>query len=102
MGGLNPCFVGWGCSDMDTRDRLTENGFKWHRNEDGLFFSLYHPNSEPPQDDPDELKNRQILMSREWSRNKGVKDVTADTEVFESNLENVKWLKIKNIKINFD
>jgi hypothetical protein len=101
MNGLNPCFIGWGCSDMDTRDRLIENGYAWHRNKEGLFYSLYHPNSEPPQNDPDELRNRAILANREYSRKKGINDSSCNVSKFESDLENVKWLKINNINIKF-
>lgn len=101
INGLNPCFVGWGCCDMDTRDRVIEHGYKWHRNKEGLFYSLYHSNSEPPQNDPDELRNRAIWANREYSRKKGINDYSCNVSKFDSDLENVKWLKINNIQINF-
>jgi len=99
MNGLNPCFAGWGCPDVDTRERVKEAGFIWKRNPIGVFFALYHKNRDPGVNDEAEVKNRSMAYNRPLSITKGKDDFSYTLEKFESGIPNVIWLKISNIKI---
>lgn len=95
IGGFNPYYRGWGKDDDDTRARVKINGYEWHRNNDGLFYGLYHEDSKPEDGDDDFIRNHQILGKFEDYLNYGYKDVSAEVEVFDAG-DNVTWLKINN------
>lgn len=95
IGGFNPYYRGWGKDDDDTRSRVKINGYEWHRNNDGLFYGLYHEDSKPEDSDSDFIRNHQILGNFEKYLQYGYKDVSADVEVFDAG-NNVTWLKINN------
>lgn len=95
IGGFNPYYRGWGKDDDDTRARVRINGYSWNRNNDGLFYGLYHEDSKPEDNDNDFIRNHQILGKFEDYLKYGYKDVSADVEVFDAG-DNVTWLKINN------
>ena len=97
MNGLNPYYIGWGKEDDDTRDRLRLLGYNWERNEEGLFFGLYHAHNYPENGDIDFINNQILLSQLKNNLHLGYKNVNADLEIFEAD-DNIKWLKIKNFR----
>jgi predicted glycosyltransferase involved in capsule biosynthesis len=97
MNGLNPYYKGWGKEDDDTRDRLRLLGYNWKRNEEGLFYGLYHIHNYPEHDDIDFINNHILLSQLKNNLHLGYKNVSADLEEFKAD-NNTKWLKIKNFK----
>ncbi len=97
MNGLNPYYKGWGKEDDDTRDRLRLLGYDWKRNEEGLFYGLYHMHNYPETDDVDFINNHILLSQLKNNLHLGYKNVNADVEIFEAD-DSIKWLKIKNFK----
>jgi predicted glycosyltransferase involved in capsule biosynthesis len=97
MNGLNPYYKGWGKEDDDTRDRLRLLGYNWKRNEEGVFYGLYHIHNYPEHDDVDFINNHILLSQLENNLHLGYKNVSADLEEFKTD-NNIKWLKIKNFK----
>jgi predicted glycosyltransferase involved in capsule biosynthesis len=97
MNGLNPYYKGWGKEDDDTRDRLRLLGYDWKRNEEGLFYGLYHMHNYPETDDIDFINNHILLSQLKNNLHLGYKNVNADVEIFEAD-DSIKWLKIKNFK----
>ena len=97
MNGLNPYYKGWGKEDDDTRDRLRLLGYDWKRNQEGLFYGLYHIHNYPEHDDIDFINNHILLAQLKNNLHLGYKNVSADLEEFKAD-DNTKWLKIKNFK----
>lgn len=97
VNGLNPYYKGWGMEDDDTRQRLRMLGYAWKRNEEGLFYSLYHQDSRPSDSDVDFQNNMKLLMNPHLAKSAGWKSVTADVETYEVD-EVTKWLKITNFQ----
>jgi predicted glycosyltransferase involved in capsule biosynthesis len=97
MNGLNPYYKGWGKEDDDTRDRLRLLGYNWKRNEEGVFYGLYHIHNYPEHSDIDFINNHILLSQLENNLHLGYKNVSADLEEFKTD-NNIKWLKIKNFK----
>lgn len=104
INGLNPLYKGWGNEDEDLRERL-----KWYykpkRNDIGTFYCLYHEDNgdmskKTEQDQWDFEEGRNIY--RNWYNYKhlGYKNVQADVKFFDCGIENVKWIKSTNYKIN--
>jgi hypothetical protein len=98
MNGLNPYYKGWGKEDDDTRDRLRLLGYNWKRNEEGLFYGLYHIHNYPEHDDVDFINNHILLSQLKNNLHLGYKNVSADIKEFKTDNNNIKWLKIKNFK----
>lgn len=95
--GLNPYYKGWGKEDDDTRDRLRLLGYRWKRNEQGLFYGLYHTDNRPNDNDSDFINNHVLLSNLRNTLDFGYNDITADVDEFEA-MDGVRWLKIKNFK----
>jgi hypothetical protein len=95
--GLNPYYKGWGKEDDDTRDRLRLLGYSWKRNEQGLFYALYHEDNKPNDSDQDFINNHILLQNLHKNLDLGFDHVTADVEEHISD-GNIRWLKIKNFK----
>ena len=98
MNGLNPYYKGWGKEDDDTRDRLRLLGYNWKRNEEGVFYGLYHVHNYPEHDDVDFINNHILLSQLKNNLHLGYKNVNADIKEFKTDDNNIKWLKIKNFK----
>lgn len=99
INGLNPYYKGWGMEDDDTRQRLRILGYNWKRNEEGLFYSLYHLDNHPDNDDKDFMNNMRLLMDPTNSISKGWADVDAKVDVYSMD-DLITWLKITNFKYN--
>jgi hypothetical protein len=97
IGGFNPYYRGWGKDDDDTKTRVRINGYEWNRNNQGLFYALYHEDSKPEDNDNDFIRNHEILYKFKEYLKYGYKDVSADVEVFQVD-DKTKWLKINNFK----
>ena len=95
MNGLNPYYIGWGKEDDDTRDRLRLLGYTWKRNEEGLFYGLYHTHNYPEDGDVDFINNHTLLSQLKNNLHLGYKNVNAELEEFKTD-DGIKWLKIKN------
>lgn len=97
MNGLNPYYKGWGKEDDDTRDRLRLLGYNWKRNEEGLFYGLYHTDNRPDDNDSDFINNQILLSNLRNTLNVGYKNITANIDEYNAG-KNIKWLKINNFK----
>lgn len=97
INGFNPYYKGWGMEDDDTRERLRLLGYEWKRNETGLFYALYHKDSNPGNFDVDFQNNSKLLRSISSMLTVGYQHVTAKIETFEMD-NNVKWLKVSDFK----
>ena len=97
IGGLNPLYVGWGEEDNDTRQRVRTHGYTWYRPEPelGTFFVLPHDDNHPGMNDEHYQKNMSIARNFMENLHYGCKDSKGDVSRFETNNENLIWLKIK-------
>lgn len=101
INGFNPYYKGWGMEDDDTRQRIRYHGYEWKRNENGLFFSLYHTDNKPNDNDIDFQNNIRLLVNQRSTIRAGIKDVTADVIVNTID-ETLTWLLITNFAVNED
>lgn len=97
INGLNPYYKGWGKEDDDTRERLRILGKNWNRNNDALFYALYHRDSKPSDSDIDFINNHIMLSQIQKNTILGYNHVTASVNEFKSD-DNVRWLKVNNFK----
>jgi xylosylprotein 4-beta-galactosyltransferase len=105
INGLNPLYKGWGNEDEDLRER-----FKWAkytpvRNKVGTFLCLYHEDNgnminKSLTHQQDFFEGRQIYSQAFNYKHLGYKNVIADIEEYETGIENVRWIKSTNYKIN--
>lgn len=105
INGLNPLYKGWGNEDEDLRERFKWAGYTPIRNEVGTYLCLYHEdngdmNRKPKEHQQDFIEGRQIYANAYSYRHLGYKNVTADVEEYEVEMENVRWIKSTNYKIN--
>lgn len=105
INGLNPLYKGWGNEDEDLRMRFQWAGYKPTRNEIGTFLCLYHEDNGAIHTLNEEkqkafFEGRIILQNAFHYKDTGYKNVTADIEIFDCGIENVKWVKSTNYKIN--
>lgn len=99
INGFNPYYKGWGKEDDDTRDRVRLLGYEWKRNNEGLFYALYHENNHPSFDDQDFINNHQLLNNIKNTLHLGYNCLEAETEEFILD-DNIKWFKINNFRYN--
>jgi len=107
INGLNPLYRGWGNEDEDLRMRFQWAGYQPTRNseEKGTFLCLYHEDNGAIHTLDEErqkafIEGRQILQNAFQYRNIGYKNVEADVEEYDCGIENVRWIKSTNYKIN--
>lgn len=96
VNGLNPFYKGWGKEDDDTRDRIRLLGYEWKRNDNGLFYGLYHTDNKPADNDSDFINNHYLLANLKNTLNIGYNNVSADVKEYDA--DGIRWLKIKNFK----
>lgn len=95
IGGLNPYYKGWGKEDDDTRERLRFHGYEWKRNNDGLFYALYHEDNKPNDDDSDFIRNHILLSQLKDCIDYGYNDVSGDVIEFKADTD-LRWIKVNN------
>ena len=97
VGGLNPLYVGWGLEDDDTRERVRTHGYKWYRPEPevGTFFVLPHEDNHPGQEDEHFVKNIEVAKKFNENLGYGYKDSKGIVTKFETEIDNLLWIKIK-------
>ena len=105
VNGINPLYKGWGNEDEDLRERFKWAGYIPVRNDIGTFLCLYHEDNgniavKPKEQQQDFIEGRQIYANAYNYRHLGYKNVKADVEEFETGIENVRWIKNTNYKIN--
>ncbi|HPM21226.1 MAG TPA: galactosyltransferase-related protein [Thermotogota bacterium] len=105
INGFNPLYKGWGNEDEDLRERLKWAGFKPIRNAVGTFYCLYHEDNgnmdnKNKDDVSDFINGRNILQNAHAYKNIGYKNISGDVRIVNTKLENVKWIKSTNYKVN--
>ena len=105
INGLNPLYKGWGNEDEDLRERFKWAGYSPIRNEVGTYLCLYHEDNgnmdnKPEEHKKDFIEGRNLFSKAYEYKHLGYKNVTADVEEYETGIENVRWLKSTNYKIN--
>lgn len=106
INGLNPLYKGWGNEDEDLRERFVWAGIPVKRNEIGTFLCLYHEDN-GDMSKKEEAHQKDFLQGREYfykqaykDRHIGYKNLIADIEEFDCGINNVKWIKSTNYRIN--
>jgi len=106
INGLNPMYEGWGNEDEDLRERFKWAGYKPIRNKVGTFLCLYHEDNGNigvlnKSLQKSFIDGRKLLGEAEKYKHIGYKNLSADVKVFDCGIENVKWIKSTNYKIDF-
>lgn len=106
INGINPMYKGWGNEDEDLRERCKWAGFSPIRNEVGTYYCLYHEDNgdiekKPADQQKDFFEGRQLFARAYEYRHVGYKNVTADVEEFATGIDNVRWIKSTNYKIEY-
>lgn len=104
INGINPLYKGWGNEDEDLRERFKWAGYTPKRNEIGTYLCLHHEDNgnislKPTDHQKDFIEGRQIYANAYQYRHLGYRNVKADVEEFKTELENVRWIKSTNYKI---
>ena len=99
IGGLNPLYRGWGLEDDDTRERVKVHGYEWYRPEPevGTFFILPHEDNHPGVEDKYYLRNVEVAKNFEENLKWGMAASLGEVTKFETDIENLIWLKIREI-----
>lgn len=105
INGLNPLYRGWGNEDEDLRERFVWADIPVTRNESGTFLCLYHEDN-GDMSRKDDLDKKDFFDGRQYFHEKafedryiGHKNLYADVEELETDMENVRWIKSKNYKV---
>jgi len=106
INGLNPLYKGWGNEDEDLRERFKWANIPVKRNNVGTFLCLYHDDNGDMEKkildhQKDFYEGRKYFYERAYNdRHIGYKNLQADVEEIYCGIENVRWIKSKNYKIN--
>jgi hypothetical protein len=104
INGLNPLYKGWGNEDEDLRERFVWAEIPVTRNTEGTFLCLYHEdngdmNKKDDSGRKDFFDGRKYFHEKAFEdRNIGYKNLLADVEELQTDMENVRWLKVKNFE----
>lgn len=106
INGLNPLYKGWGNEDEDLRERFVWANMPVKRNEIGTFLCLYHEDNgdmskKKTDHQQDFYEGRKYFYEKAYNdRNIGYKNLTADIEELNTGIENLRWIKSTNYKVN--
>ena len=106
INGLNPLYKGWGNEDEDLRERFVWAGIPVKRNEVGTFLCLYHEDngdmSRKSTDQQNDFYSGKKYFYEQAYNHKhiGYKNMEYEYEELSTGIENVRWIKSKNYKIN--
>ena len=107
INGLNPLYKGWGNEDEDLRERLKWANIKVRRQSEGVYFCLYHVDGGAKIDQKPELYKQDFLdgkalyQSAYRYKDVGYNNIEYTFEELETGLENVRWIKSDNYKIEY-
>lgn len=106
INGLNPLYRGWGNEDEDLRERFVWAEIPVKRNDVGTFLCLYHEDN-GDMSKKDESGKKDFYDGRNYFYERAFKDrhighhnLEADIEELQTDMENVRWIKSKNYKVN--
>lgn len=105
INGLNPLYKGWGNEDEDLRERFVWAGIQVDRNQQGTFLCLYHEDNgdmskKKEEHQKDFFEGKQYYFTQAYNdRYVGYKNLTANVEELSTGLENVRWIKSTNYKV---
>lgn len=106
INGLNPLYKGWGNEDEDLRERFKWASIPVTRNEVGTFLCLYHEDNgdmskKQQEHQKDFYEGKQYYYEKAYTdRYIGYNNLQADIEEMETGVENLRWIKSTNYKIN--
>jgi glycosyltransferase involved in cell wall biosynthesis len=105
INGLNPLYRGWGNEDEDLRERLKWANIPVIRQNVGTFFCLYHEDNgaihlKNGQHQKDFYEGKQLYLRGYEYRHVGYNNIEYDMEELETGVDNVRWIKTTNYKIN--
>jgi hypothetical protein len=112
INGFNPLYKAWGKDDDDLRERIKLNNLNYKRNEEGLFYVLYHKDNGDPSNvgkvNYDRLEdfnnNLHIFHNLKQYLNYGINSFTYDSEIeyieIKGMKNKLKWVKSRNYKIS--
>lgn len=104
--GLNPLYKGWGNEDEDLRERFIWENIKVKRNDKGTFLCLYHKdNGDMSKKTEDQQKDfyegRKYFYEQAYKdRFIGYSNMEYDYEELSTGIDNLRWIKSTNYKIN--
>ena len=106
INGINPLYKGWGNEDEDLRERFKWSGLSPIRNEVGTYYCLYHEDNgdiakKPIEHQRDFINGRKMFAEAYKYKHIGYKNLTADVEEFNTGIDNVRWIKSTNYKIEY-
>lgn len=105
INGINPLYKGWGNEDEDLRERFKWANIPVKRNSEGTYFCLYHGDngdmSTKPSEYQDDFNEGQRIYSNGIKyKDVGYKNVEYTFEEIPTTIENIKWIKSTNYKVN--
>jgi glycosyltransferase involved in cell wall biosynthesis len=105
INGVNPLYKGWGNEDEDLRERFVWAGIQVKRNEVGTFLCLYHEDNgdmskKIQEHQKDFFDGREYFYKQAYNdRHIGYRNLKCESKELITDLENVRWIKSKNYKI---
>jgi glycosyltransferase involved in cell wall biosynthesis len=106
INGLNPLYKGWGNEDEDLRERFVWANIPVKRNDVGTFLCLYHEDNgdmskKTTEQQYDFYSGKKYFYEQSYKdRHIGYKNMEYDYEELSTGIENLRWIKSKNYKIN--
>jgi hypothetical protein len=105
INGLNPLYKGWGNEDEDLRERLRWASIPVERQSEGTFFCLYHEDNgamhlKSQEDQKDFYEGKMLYHKASEYKHVGYSNIEYTLEEIPAELENIRWIKSDNYKIN--
>lgn len=99
MNGFNPSYRGWGKEDDDFLVRFDYHHILRRRNNQGTFLAMYHADSAPPDGDVNYEHNKNVIQDFVNTYWMGFSNTACDVEEYDASIPNVRWLKMKQCRM---